>query len=83
MAPGTDDALVAFVRDNHDRYLAELTTWVACPSISADPAHAGDVRASALAAVERMRAAGSRRGLETAGAGRLRRCSVRRVRRPS
>lgn len=58
MAPGTDDALIAFVRDNHDRYLAELKKWVACPSISADPAHAPDVRASAEAAVARMRAAG-------------------------
>jgi acetylornithine deacetylase/succinyl-diaminopimelate desuccinylase-like protein len=58
MTAGTDDALIAFVRANRDRYLDELRTWIACPSISADPAHAGDVRASAEAVVDRMRAAG-------------------------
>jgi len=30
-----------------ERYLSELTAWIACPSISADPAYAADVRASA------------------------------------
>jgi len=69
MTAGTDDALIAFVRANRDRYLDELRTWVACPSISNDPAHAGDVRASAEAAVARMRAAGLETAevLETAG----------------
>ncbi len=49
---------IAFVRANRDRYLDELRAWVAIPSISNDPAHAGDVRASAGAVVARMRAAG-------------------------
>ncbi len=63
------DALIAYVRANRDRYLDELRTWVACPSISNDPAHAADVRASAEAAVARLRAAGLERAevLETAG----------------
>jgi acetylornithine deacetylase/succinyl-diaminopimelate desuccinylase-like protein len=52
------DALIGHVRDNRDRYLAELKEWVAIPSISADPAQAGQVRRSAEHAVARMRAAG-------------------------
>ncbi len=55
MTAGTDDALIAFVRANRDRYLDELRMWVAIPSISNDPAHAADVRASAEAVVARMR----------------------------
>jgi acetylornithine deacetylase/succinyl-diaminopimelate desuccinylase-like protein len=50
--------VVAFIRANRDRYLAELTAWIACPSISGDPAYAAEVRRSAETAVERMRAAG-------------------------
>jgi acetylornithine deacetylase/succinyl-diaminopimelate desuccinylase-like protein len=53
-----DDARIDYVRENRQRYLDELTAWIACPSISAQPAHAGDVRASAETAVARMRAAG-------------------------
>jgi acetylornithine deacetylase/succinyl-diaminopimelate desuccinylase-like protein len=52
------DDLVAYVRDNRERYLAELKTWIANPSISADPAHHADVRRSAEAVAARMRAAG-------------------------
>ena len=52
------DARIAFIRANRERYLSELTDWIACPSISADPAHAADVRASAQTAAARMRAAG-------------------------
>jgi acetylornithine deacetylase/succinyl-diaminopimelate desuccinylase-like protein len=52
------DALVAHVRANRDRYLAELKEWIVVPSISAQPAHAADVRRSAEHAVARMRAAG-------------------------
>jgi acetylornithine deacetylase/succinyl-diaminopimelate desuccinylase-like protein len=65
----TDDALIAYVRANRDRYLDELRAWVATPSISNDPAHAADVRASADAAAARMRAAGLTEALvlETAG----------------
>jgi acetylornithine deacetylase/succinyl-diaminopimelate desuccinylase-like protein len=62
------DARIAFIRANHQRYLSELTAWIACPSISGDPAHASDVRASAETAAARMRAAGlSAEVLETAG----------------
>jgi acetylornithine deacetylase/succinyl-diaminopimelate desuccinylase-like protein len=64
----SEDALIAFIRSNRERFLEELRTWIACPSISGDPAHAGDVRASAQAAVARMRAAGlTAEVLETAG----------------
>jgi acetylornithine deacetylase/succinyl-diaminopimelate desuccinylase-like protein len=52
------DALVTYVRQNHDRYLDELKAWIANPSISADPAHHADVRRSAEAVAARMRAAG-------------------------
>jgi acetylornithine deacetylase/succinyl-diaminopimelate desuccinylase-like protein len=59
---------IAFIRANRERYLAELTSWIACPSISGDPAHAPDVRASAETAAARMRAAGlSGEVLETDG----------------
>ncbi len=50
--------IVDFVRANRDRYLAELGAWVACPSVSADPARHPEVRRSAEAVVARMRAAG-------------------------
>jgi acetylornithine deacetylase/succinyl-diaminopimelate desuccinylase-like protein len=62
------DARIAFTRANRARYLEELTAWIASPSISADPARTGDVRASAETAAARMRAAGlSGEVLETAG----------------
>ncbi len=62
------DERIAFIRANHERYLNELTAWIACPSISADPAYAADVRASAETAAARMRAAGlTGEVLETAG----------------
>jgi acetylornithine deacetylase/succinyl-diaminopimelate desuccinylase-like protein len=54
----SNDARIDYVRTNRQRYLEELTAWVACPSISAQPAHAADVRASAETAAARMRAAG-------------------------
>jgi acetylornithine deacetylase/succinyl-diaminopimelate desuccinylase-like protein len=52
------EAVVGYVRDNRDRFLEELKVWIANPSISANPAHHGDVRKSAEAVVARMRAAG-------------------------
>jgi acetylornithine deacetylase/succinyl-diaminopimelate desuccinylase-like protein len=68
MQAGSDDAPIAFLRANRERYLSELADWIACPSISADPAHASDVRASAEVAAARMRAAGLHgEVLETAG----------------
>ncbi len=47
-----------YARANRERYLEELKTWIACPSVSADPARHADVRRSAEAVVARMRAAG-------------------------
>src|ERR1700722_6592611 len=62
------DARIAFIRANRERYLDELKAWIACPSISADSAYDGAVRASAGIAAERMRAAGLHAEvLETAG----------------
>jgi acetylornithine deacetylase/succinyl-diaminopimelate desuccinylase-like protein len=62
------DARIDYIRANRERYLSELAAWIACPSISADPARAGDVRASAETAAARMRAAGlTGEVLETAG----------------
>jgi acetylornithine deacetylase/succinyl-diaminopimelate desuccinylase-like protein len=66
--PSPPDARIAFIRANRERYLSELTAWIACPSISADPAYTADVRASAETAAARMRAAGlSGEVLETDG----------------
>jgi acetylornithine deacetylase/succinyl-diaminopimelate desuccinylase-like protein len=66
--PGPPDACIAYIRANRARYLDELTAWIACPSISADPAYVADVRASAETAAARMRAAGlSGEVLETNG----------------
>jgi acetylornithine deacetylase/succinyl-diaminopimelate desuccinylase-like protein len=54
----TEDPRIAYVRANRERYLDELRAWIACPSISAQPAHAADVRASAETVAARLRAAG-------------------------
>jgi acetylornithine deacetylase/succinyl-diaminopimelate desuccinylase-like protein len=63
------DALIDHVRANRDRYIEELKTWIAIPSISAQPDRAADVRRSAEHAVARMRAAGLSEAavLETGG----------------
>ncbi len=47
-----------YARANRDRYLGELKRWIACESVSADPARHAEVRRSAEAVVTRMRAAG-------------------------
>ncbi len=52
------DATIAFVRNNRERYLDELKDWIACQSVSADPARHEEVRRSAEAVVARMRTAG-------------------------
>jgi acetylornithine deacetylase/succinyl-diaminopimelate desuccinylase-like protein len=54
----TTSETIDFIRSNRERYLEELKTWIACPSVSADPARHADVRRSAEAVVARMRAAG-------------------------
>ena len=63
------DPLITYVRAERERYLDELKGLIAIPSISADPAHKGEVRRCAQAMVDRMMAAGFGRGdvLETAG----------------
>jgi acetylornithine deacetylase/succinyl-diaminopimelate desuccinylase-like protein len=63
------DPLIEFVRTNRERYLRELSDWIACPSVSADPARHAQVRRSAEVAVARMLAAGLTRAevLETDG----------------
>ena len=62
--------LSPYVRDNRDRILAELLEWLRIPSISAQPAHADEVRRSAEWAAELLRGAGLEHVeiLETAGA---------------
>ncbi|MGH7727266.1 MAG: dipeptidase [Vulcanimicrobiaceae bacterium] len=52
------DDPIRFVRENRERYLEELKAWIACPSVSADPARHAEVRRSAEHAAARMRAAG-------------------------
>jgi len=58
-----------FIRANLDRYVDELKAWIACQSVSADPARRCEVRRSAEVAVTRMRAAGLTEAmvLETGG----------------
>ncbi|HVE62255.1 MAG TPA: dipeptidase [Mycobacteriales bacterium] len=47
-----------YVTQHADRLYADLDAWLRIPSISADPAHAGDVRASAEWAAEALRRTG-------------------------
>jgi acetylornithine deacetylase/succinyl-diaminopimelate desuccinylase-like protein len=54
----TSETTIDFIRDNRERYLDELKAWIACPSVSADPARHHEVRRSAETVVARMRAAG-------------------------
>ncbi len=64
------DATIAFVRAQ-SRTLSRTNSkrWIACPSVSADPARHPEVRRSAQAVVARMRAAGLMEAgvLETGG----------------
>ncbi|WP_055548015.1 dipeptidase [Streptomyces sp. NBRC 110028] len=46
-APDTDNAVRAFVAREYAAFLDELGAWLRIPSVSADPARAGDVRRSA------------------------------------
>ncbi len=61
--------LTTFVDAARPEILASLVEWLRIPAISADPAHTGDVLASATWCAERMRAVGLEhvRVLETAG----------------
>src|SRR5437763_7005907 len=62
--------LADYVEDERDRIVATLFAWLRIPSISAQPEHAGDVRASADFIAGRLEEAGLEHVqiLETAGA---------------
>lgn len=63
-----DSQLAAYCDTHHNEYLEELKRWIAVPSISADPARAGDVRRCCERLVERMGEIGlEARVLETDG----------------
>jgi acetylornithine deacetylase/succinyl-diaminopimelate desuccinylase-like protein len=61
--------LSTFVESSREEILATLVEWLRIPAISADPAHATEVRASAEWCADRMRAIGLEHVqlLETAG----------------
>jgi len=61
-------ALSSYLDANKDRILATLLEWLRVPSISADPAHAPDVRASAELCASYLRAGGFER-VEILGTG--------------
>ena len=52
------DAVLKTLADNQDRYLRDLTEFIAIPSVSTDPAHAADVRRAAEWVAARLRKAG-------------------------
>ncbi|MGH9201755.1 MAG: M20/M25/M40 family metallo-hydrolase, partial [Vicinamibacterales bacterium] len=52
------DNIVDFINVNRDRYVDELKTYLAIPSVSALPAHAGDVRKCAEWTADEMRRIG-------------------------
>jgi acetylornithine deacetylase/succinyl-diaminopimelate desuccinylase-like protein len=52
------DTIVDFINVNRDRYIDELKQYLAIPSISALPAHAGDVRKGAEWTADAMRRIG-------------------------
>jgi acetylornithine deacetylase/succinyl-diaminopimelate desuccinylase-like protein len=55
------DAVIAFIDLNRQRFVEELVEWVRIPSISSDPAHAGDMERNAEHLAERLRALGAGR----------------------
>jgi acetylornithine deacetylase/succinyl-diaminopimelate desuccinylase-like protein len=54
----TPATVLDYLAANRDRVLADLVAFASIPSISADPAHAGDVYAAARWLAERLAAAG-------------------------
>ncbi|NKZ08341.1 dipeptidase [Actinomadura latina] len=50
--------LAGYIQAERDRFVADLKEWLAIPSISGDPAHAADVRASADWLVAHLRKQG-------------------------
>ncbi len=63
-----DLTLSDYVKRSKDRILGALVEWLTIPSISADPAHAGDVAASAEFCADLLRSAGIQ-NVETLSAG--------------
>lgn len=51
----------AYIQENKEKFLAELFDLLRIPSISADPAYAGDVKKAADAVAERLKSAGADR----------------------
>jgi len=63
-----DPKLAAYCDAQRDAHIDELKSWIAIPSISADPAHRGDVRACCERLVARMGEIGMKASvLETDG----------------
>ena len=53
-----EGSVLAYLKANHDRILAELVDFVSIPSVSTDPAHQADVDAAARWVAGRLVAAG-------------------------
>ena len=53
-----DDAVLAHLRANRDRILAELVEFASIPSVSTDPAHAADIDRAARWVAAEVAAAG-------------------------
>ena len=54
----TTDRVLAHLKANHDRILAELIEFAAIPSVSTDPAHTDDMEAAARWVADKLTAAG-------------------------
>ena len=53
--------VIAFIDENRERFVEELARWVKIPSISSDPRHQADVRASAKHLADHLRSLGPSR----------------------
>lgn len=53
-----DERVLAHLRQRHDRILDELVTFASIPSVSTDPAHAGDIERAAQWVARALAAAG-------------------------
>jgi acetylornithine deacetylase/succinyl-diaminopimelate desuccinylase-like protein len=58
MTTAPDPAVRAYVAEHRDQFLADLVEWLRIPSVSGDPAHGADVRASAEWLAAKLRATG-------------------------
>lgn len=58
MTSTTDDAVRAYIDAHRDGFLADLAEWLRIPSVSADPAYAGEVARSAAWLAGRLDATG-------------------------